>query len=671
MARRADSCTPVSTAMRHQVRRRWREWESIGASGQVLDWIRHGVRVPFKGGLAPAPFHNGVSLLDATPEQLAFLEQELTRFQVSGAWEPGTSASWVSRCFLVPKGIGKWRLIIDLRDLNRHCVTKHLKFETLKRLRYLARRGDWFISFDLMDGFYAVGIAPEDRKYFTVNIRGTLYQLAGLPMGWSLSPYVFHQFCHTFVRHFRSPEQAPKSTSSRRVRSTTTTRARPRGRKKGVRLLPFVDDFAFFASSAEEATELRAYVVSTLMQLGLQLHPDKGYQEPVQIGDHLGLTIDLERGEFRAPVEKLQQLSRLAGDLLRQASSRRRWVRVRDLAKLAGKAQFLYLAIAPARYYLRELHEVVGQRTSWAGQVRLTKQLKRDLLWWKDVPSSSNGRSIFSPVETAYLHCDSSSFGWGGVLNEHLEARGYWYGPDRDQHITWKELKAVRLTVETFLEQLRGRFVLLHEDNMAVVSVLTHLTSRSPAMMAELRKLFFLLDSNDIRLRPRYINTAANIWADRLSRERDMSDWQLNPRLFRYLDRRWGAHTVDRFAAEHNAQVARYNSRWLDAGSEAVDCLRLSDEAWRQERNWCNPPWELLDDLVVKLQQSGASATVIAPRWPGKSWHQLLHEMADEVIVYPPSRDLFFPGQRGRPEGVGMTAWSVEAFNIPCRAGST
>eukprot|EP00951_Prasinocladus_malaysianus_P039568 scaffold445009_cov48-Prasinocladus_malaysianus.AAC.1 len=70
----------------------------------------------------------------------------------------------------------------------------------------------------------------------------------------------------------------------------------------------------------------------------------------------------------------------------------------------------------------------------------------------------------------AYLFCDSSSFGRGEVLNEHLEARGFWYGPDRKQYITWKKLKAVRPTVETFLPYLRGKKVLLHKDSKAVVA---------------------------------------------------------------------------------------------------------------------------------------------------------------------------------------------------------
>ena len=310
-------------------------------------------------------------------------------------------------------------------------------------------------------------------------------------------------------------------------------------------------------------------------------------------------------------------------------------------------------------------------RTSWGGRVRMTKQLTRDLQGWVAVPSAANGRSIFRPVETAYLHCDSSDFGWGAVLNGEHEARGFWLPQDRQQHITFKELKAVRYAVMTFLRQLTGRNVLLHEDNQAVVAVLTHLTSRSPDMMQELRKLWYLLDAHGIAIRPRYIASAANVWADRLSRHLDKDDWRLNPRIFRYLDRLWGPHTVDRFASLENALLARYNSRWLDPRTEAVDCLRLSDATWRAETNWCNPPWGLLDDLILKLRSSGAAATVIAPHWPARSWYQGLLELAAEYRVYPPTHDLFCPGRLGGREPVGPPCWSVVAFRLPPRPGST
>jgi hypothetical protein len=43
-------------------------------------------------------------------------------------------------------------------------------------------------------------------------------------------------------------------------------------------------------------------------------------------------------------------------------------------------------------------------------------------------------------------------------------------------------------------------------------------------MMEELRRLWYLLDTNDIHIRPRYIRSAANLWADTLSRELDTKD---------------------------------------------------------------------------------------------------------------------------------------------------
>jgi hypothetical protein len=97
VAHRADSCSPSSPFTRHRVRRRWREWERIGASGQVLSWIRHGVRVKFKHGARPRPLNHGTSMLDATPAQLEFLDSELPRFEACGdAWERSNSPRYVS-----------------------------------------------------------------------------------------------------------------------------------------------------------------------------------------------------------------------------------------------------------------------------------------------------------------------------------------------------------------------------------------------------------------------------------------------------------------------------------------------------------------------------------------------------------------------------------------------
>ena len=665
MRRRPGSASPDSPFLRHRVRQRVEDWERIGASGQVLSWIRRGVRVQWRAGVGPPrTFNHGVSMADATPDQLRFMEGELPRLLSIGAWELGSENRWVSRLFLVPKGAGDWRMVVDLRFLNSHCRQFSMKFETLRSLRTMAKQNDYMISMDLRDGFYAIGIHPEFRDYFTVNYRGTLYRLACLPMGWCASPYVFHTVIKTVVDYLRSPIPIDHR------RPTRVLRKRKGRQREGVRLLPFVDDFLFLRQGFQNCLRLRDAIDSVLSTLGLQRHTGKGvWDTPTQCIEHLGLTVDSLRMEFRAPPAKLQRIAALAKDILVRAARHRRWVSARLLASLAGKAQFLYLAIPPARFYLRELHTVLASKNSWGARVQLSKQLIRDLEWWRGVPSQHNGRPIQRELETAYLHCDSSQYGWGAVLNGHLESRGFWYDTDREAHITYKELKAVRQAVRTFLPHLSGRRVLLHEDNQAVVSVLTHLTSRSPSMMTELRKLWWILDSHEITIVPQYIRSAANIWADRLSRETDHGDWQLQPRVFRYLDRLWGPHSVDRFASMENAQLPRYNSKWLDPCTEAVDALRLPDDAWARERNWCNPPWELLPDLAAKLRRSGAEATVVAPLWGDRAWFQSLLEAADDYVVYPPSRDLFFPGRRGSREGVGPAAWSAIAMHLPSRPG--
>jgi hypothetical protein len=270
------------------------------------------------------------------------------------------------------------------------------------------------------------------------------------------------------------------------------------------------------------------------------------------------------------------------------------------------------------------------------------------------VPDQHNGRSIYKRIETAYLHADSSGYGWGAVLNDNpnFHARGFWYDDDRQQHITWNELRAVRLAIESFLPQLRERNVLIHEDKAVVVATtLTKLTTRSSVMVTELRRLWHLLDVNDIRIRPKYIRFAANIWAGSLSPKLNCDDWQLDMRIFSYLHAEWGPRSIDRFASMENTQVPRFNAKWRDPECGDIDHLHIPDAAWLREENYCNPPWGALPALSAKLHESGAAATVIAPHWPHKPWFQQLYYMATEAIHYPATHDLFPPDGKARARG--------------------
>ena len=73
-------------------------------------------------------------------------------------------------------------------------------------------------------------------------------------------------------------------------------------------------------------------------------------------------------------------------------------------------------------------------------------------------------------------------------------------------------------------------------------------------MMCELRKFFVLFAEFDIKIKTTYIRSAANIWADGLSRIKDNSDWKLKESKFRRLNKLWGPVSIDRFASFENKQ---------------------------------------------------------------------------------------------------------------------
>eukprot|EP00873_Tetraselmis_striata_P025277 jgi/Tetstr1/445541/TSEL_033315.t1 len=87
-----------------------------------------------------------------------------------------------------------------------------------------------------------------------------------------------------------------------------------------------------------------------------------------------------------------------------------------DFDSQNGRAHyFLFLAIQPARFYLHELHDVLRTKGSWNIQDD-APALLRELEWWAGVPTDSDGRFIYKPVETVYMHVDNSNYGW--VFNE-------------------------------------------------------------------------------------------------------------------------------------------------------------------------------------------------------------------------------------------------------------
>ena len=61
-----------------------------------------------------------------------------------------------------------------------------------------------------------------------------------------------------------------------------------------------------------------------------------------------------------------------------------------------------------------------------------------------------------------------------------------------------------------------------------------------------------------------------------LSRIVDYDDWRVKRDYFLLAEKKWGPHSVDRFANHENTQLSRFNSRFWCPGTEAVDAFSFS-----------------------------------------------------------------------------------------------
>ena len=148
-----------------------------------------------------------------------------------------------------------------------------------------------------------------------------------------------------------------------------------------VRVLPYMDDFLVLCRTKADARRARQRVQEVLSRLGLRRNPKKGHWDVTQKLEHLGLEVDTREGVFRVTPSRMAKLQALSKLIIQESKRRNRLIPVRRLAQFTGLAQSVYLAVAPARFYLRELHHVSSSRKGWSSLVRISKQGYRDLEW--------------------------------------------------------------------------------------------------------------------------------------------------------------------------------------------------------------------------------------------------------------------------------------------------
>lgn len=616
----------------------WRN--TLQAPPWVIDCIENGYCLPLK--YLPPPYsqsnHRSAELHHAFVDE-AVQSLVLNRCAV----RVGEKPYMCNPLSVVSNATGKLRLVLNLRYLNQFLHVSHFKYEDLRVAALMFEKHDYLFKFDLKSGYHHIDIHVEHQKYlgfqWDAGTTTEYYVFTVLPFGLSTACYLFTKVMRPLVRLWRA---------------------------RGLKAIVYLDDGIVAVKGKREALEESQRVKKELESAGFVINLEKSQWDPSVRIEWLGFLIDLNNGEFMVPEQKISSLNSQLCEV-----TKGQLVTARQLASVVGKIMSMSLALGPVtRLMTRSLYAVLNSRTAWCQKLALTPEALQELRFWLDEISKFNGQHIWpKPSAVRVVYSDASATGYGGYTVEHgtMVATGQWSTEDALQSSTWRELRAVRLVLESFQSKLENERVRWFTDNQNVVRVVQY-GSRQPALQAEALKIFSACVTHHIHMEPEWIPREQNELADYYSRLVDYDDWMLNPDIFNWLDNLWGPHTVDRFANAVNAQLPRFNSRFWVPVSDAIDTFTCN---WADDNNWWCPPIYLIPRVIRHAQGSKAKGTLIIPQWPSSPFWPLLFPdgitPANFVvgrIVLPSSETLFLPGFSGANLFKGVPNTPVLALRL-------
>jgi hypothetical protein len=552
----------------------------------------------------------------------AICDAEVASLLSKGAIEeiPFESSCFVSGIFVIPKSSGGFRPIINLKSLNKFVEHLHFKMEGVSVLRGMVRKGDFFTKIDLQDAYLTIPIHPDHAKFLQFIWNGALFQFTCLCFGLSSAPWSFTKILKPLVAFLR---------------------------KKGIRIIVYLDDFLILNQSKEGAERDFLLTVDLLEKCGFLINKEKSLGVAAQQREFLGLLVDSLSLSLSLLPRKVQQIEKICREAGAATS-----VSLREIAKILGNLAWAIQAIPFAQGHYRCIQRRFLKESARAGgdlstKIRLDEESISDLVWWASNVESSNGRPLSTVEPDLVIYSDASLSGWGAVLNG-VAAKGPWTDRDRSRHINELELLAALFALKSFTSLAYRVSVRLMLDNSTAVHYVNKSGgSRSEELCRISSEIVAWCEPRAISINAVYLPGAQNVIADRLSRAPpDSSDWKLNPATFELLRARWSLK-VDLFASAWNRQLEQFVSWGRQPGALAVDAFSIS---WAGRRAYAFPPFCLVQRCLIKIMMERADLTLVTPYWPAQPWFPSLLELSCEpAIVLPRKQLLLGPAGQQHP----------------------
>lgn len=173
------------------------------------------------------------------------------------------------------------RLIINLKNLNKHIDTHHFKLEDLRTAVKLVNNSSYMATLDLKDAYFLVNIHPESRKFLRFLWSGNLYEFNVLPFGLNTAPYIFTKLIKPIAKLLRSCGHI----------STI-----------------YLDDMFLLGNTYEDCLDNINITKQLLLSLGLKINYEKSNFTPSTCCKFLGYIINSKSMTITLPVDKQKHI---------------------------------------------------------------------------------------------------------------------------------------------------------------------------------------------------------------------------------------------------------------------------------------------------------------------------------------------------------------------------
>ena len=471
----------------------------------LINCFTEGFRIGFSGPEFSNDVYNLKSADSFESVITDAITNELMENRIAGPFASPPLANFrTSPIGVVPKKEpNKFRMIMDLSSPKGQSVNdgisddeasvKFNSFDDAVRLVAQLGQGALLAKLDIKSAFRICPVHPADWHLLGFTFRGFYFVDLCLPFGLRSSVNRFTLLASTLLWILQNNYNIVHSTH-------------------------YLDDYFLAAPANSNMCEVRMRITREVFaRLGIPLAPEK-IEGPTSRLTFLGIEIDSETMSLRLPQDKLDD--RLG---IIDAWSRRRKCQKRELLSLVGKLAFASKVVPSGRIFLRRLIDLSMTVKKLSHHISINYEAREDIRWWAEFLPHWNGRyKILDPTptfsHTLNIFTDASGrLGFGIYFDGHWISQA-WPLDVLDNSIQWKELYPIYLTCLIWKKSFRGKRLLFHCDNQAVVNIWSSQTSKSPSLMALLRKLFFVSAQFEFTVNVQHIPGLDNSIADCLSR---------------------------------------------------------------------------------------------------------------------------------------------------------